>query len=213
MDIQDVRATTSEIGGRLSRLEDMIHKLVNSLQHPSLQHQVRSVPLGGRAPQEDSFVIEHDNDVAGEDGSALDTVDHGHNSGLEAENVQEDVEEDGDADLDFLVNSISDVAADTVVASKLASAAPVEEVPPDAVEAATKLKDAYTFIEEEVTNGAPEGHTIEGGMAGQVIHVTSRRGCRPSHVLETMSSLTSSYTAYYLTGRFVQHCLSYFLRI
>ena len=169
MDIQDVRTTASEIGGRLSRLEDMIHKLVSSLQHPSPQHHVPSVPLGGRAPHEDSVMNELANDVAGEDGSALDTVEHGQNSGMEAENVEGDVQEDGDVDLDFLVDAISDVPADTVLASKLASVAPVQDVPPDAVEAATELKDPYTFVAEEVTanDGASEGHMSTESWQGR----------------------------------------------
>ena len=44
-DIEDVRTNTSEMGGRLARLEEMIRQLMSSLEGNNLQqHVVSSIP-------------------------------------------------------------------------------------------------------------------------------------------------------------------------
>ena len=171
--IEDVMANTSEMGGRLARLEEMVRQVMSSLEGNNRQQHVLSFVSDAPTQVEDNVgeAIEEDN--AGEEAVTPDVevdadpkvnpnVDPDAPEGLDVSgDVDEDALQDAVAEVNYLVDNIGDVVADkkdnvnteedmSPAATNGAPASLAQHANKDVEQSTRELNDPYSISVKEV---------------------------------------------------------------
>ena len=132
-DIEAVRATTSDIGGRLSRLENIILQLVQSVGEKNRKADILSETVGDRIDLQVDLGTDVLEDRHGEEHGTVHVFGDTGASGDQTEDVVEDVGGDENVQSKNLLENTADAFADDVdnndVANHNIAPLPASEVP------------------------------------------------------------------------------------
>ena len=154
-DIEAVRATTSDIGGRLSRLEDIIGQLVRSIGDKNPKQDILSKAIGDRIDLQVDLRTDVPEDVRGEEHGTVDVLGDTGASGGQTEDVLQDVAEDDNVQSQNLVDNSADAFADDAdknnVGNDDIAPPPASEVPgKDTKHSEGDDKAPYSVVVQEV---------------------------------------------------------------
>ena len=153
-DIEAVRAT-SDIGGRLSRLENIILQLVQSVGEKNRKADILSKTVGDRIDLQVDLGTDVPEDRHGEEHGTVDVFGDTGASGGQTEDAVEDVGGDEDVQSKNLLENTADVFADDVdnndVANHNIAPLPALEVPgKDTKHSQGDDKDPHPVLVQEV---------------------------------------------------------------
>ena len=198
--IEDVITNTSEMGGRLARLEEMVRQVMSSLEGNSRQQHVFSSMLDASIQMEDNVGEAIEEDKAGEEAVTPNVgVDVNPNINLDGDpnapkglddlgDVNKDALQDAVAEVNYLVENIGDIVVDKKdnvnteedvppAATNGAPASPAQHASKNVEQSTRELNDPYSISMKEV----------EGGE--QVSALPPTQMSTPQEVLYTLAAL------------------------